>query len=132
LGAAENKQLLQHLYEEIAKGNVQPLLESMADDIEWTIIGSTGLSGTYRGKQEVIERMIGPLGASLDGPVDFTFERFIAEGDHVVMQARGRATAKSGEPYNNTYCIVSKIVDGEIREMTDYVDTELITKALRV
>jgi uncharacterized protein len=78
----------------------------------------------------VIDGIVQPLGAALDGGVTFTFERFIAEGEHVVMQARGRATAKSGRPYNNTYCIVCRIVDGKIREMTDYVDTELIATAL--
>jgi ketosteroid isomerase-like protein len=132
LSAADNKRLLQHVYTEISKGNVEPLVESMADDIEWTIIGTTGLSGTFRGKQEVLEKLLGPLSSRLDGPVEFNFERFIAEGDHVVMQARGRAIATSGEPYNNTYCIVAMIVDGKVRQMTDYVDTELITKALRV
>jgi uncharacterized protein len=43
---------------------------------------------------------------------------------------RGRGTAKSGRSYNNTYCIVSRISDGKVREMTDYVDTESITSAL--
>jgi ketosteroid isomerase-like protein len=132
LGATENKELLQQIYAEISNGNLEPLMEKMADDIEWTIIGTTGLSGTYRGKREVIEKMVGPLGSRLDGHVQFTFERFIAEGDHVVMQARGTATAKSGEPYNNTYCIVCRIEDGKVTEMTDYIDTELITKALRL
>ncbi len=60
----------------------------------------------------------------------FQPERFIAEGEYVVMQAQGRATALSGKPYNNTYCIVCRIVDGKVKEMVDYVDTELITSAL--
>jgi uncharacterized protein len=130
MGAAENKRLLEHIYREISKGNLEPLMESLADDAEWTIIGTTKLSGTFRGKHEIVDRLVIPLGAALDGHVEFTFERFIAEGDHVVMQARGRGTAKSGRPYNNEYCIVCRIVDGEIREMTDYIDTELITSAL--
>jgi ketosteroid isomerase-like protein len=46
------------------------------------------------------------------------------------MQAQGRATAKSGGPYNNPYCIVCRIVDGKIKKMTDYVDTEVITSTL--
>ena len=32
----ENKRLLKYIYEEIAKRNAQPLLDSMADDIQWT------------------------------------------------------------------------------------------------
>jgi len=126
-----NKQLLRHVYAEISKGNVQPLLDSLADDVEWTIIGSTALSGTSRGKQEVIDKLLKPVRARLaDGPIVFRPERFIAEGEYVVMQAKGRATALSGKPYNNTYCIVCRIVGGKVKEMVDYVDTELITTAL--
>jgi ketosteroid isomerase-like protein len=126
-----NKQLVQDIYAEISRGNPQLLLDSMADDIEWTIIGSTTLSGTSRGKQEVIDKLLKPIrGRLADGPIVFQPDRFIAEGEYVVMQARGRATALSGKPYNNTYCIVARIVDGKVKEMIDYVDTELITSAL--
>jgi ketosteroid isomerase-like protein len=131
MDAATNKQLLQDIYAEISRGSPQLLLDSMADDIEWTIIGSTALSGTSHGKQEVIDKLLKPLRARLaDGPIVFQPERFIAEGEYVVMQARGSATARSGKPYNNTYCIVCRIVDGKLKEMIDYVDTELITTAL--
>ena len=126
-----NKQLLQDIYAQISRGNLQPLLDSMADDIQWTIIGSTAVSGTSRGKQEVIDQLLRPIRARLaDGPIVFQPDRFIAEGEYVVMQAHGRATARSGKPYNNTYCIVCRIVDGKVKEMIDYVDTELITSAL--
>jgi ketosteroid isomerase-like protein len=131
MGTLENKQLLEQIYAELSKGNAQALLDSLADDIQWTIIGTTVLSGTSHGKAEVIEKLLKPLRARLaDGPIVFSFERFIAEGEYVVMQAHGQATAKSGKPYNNTYCIVCRIVDGKLKEMTDYIDTELITAAL--
>jgi len=98
--------------------------------MSWTIIGSTELSGVYRGKREVTENLLARLRARLATPVTFTFERFIGDGEYVVMQASGRATAITGLPYNNTYCVVARIVDGQIIEMTDYIDTELITSAL--
>ena len=37
---------------------------------------------------------------------------------------------REGGPYNNTYCIVAHVVDGRFDELTDYVDTELISRAL--
>src|SRR5262245_62578257 len=86
--AADNKALLEGVYAEISKGNVQPLLDSLADDVRWTIIGRTFLSGTAHGKQEVIDRLLKPLRARLaDGPVVFEVDRLIAEGDYVVMEA---------------------------------------------
>ena len=63
-------------------------------------------------------------------PEPFTIERLIAEDDHVVLIANGTATAKTGRPYNNSYCIVARFTDGKIVAMTDYIDTELITSAL--
>jgi ketosteroid isomerase-like protein len=128
--AENNKVLLRRVYEEISKGNPALLMESLADDIRWTIIGTTALSGTFNGKQEITEKLAVPLRARVDGPIVFTLDDFIAEGDQVVMRARGRATAKNGKPYNNSYCIVARIVGGKITEMTDYVDTALIDSAL--
>ena len=89
MGTTANKQLLQDIYAQISRGNLQPLLDSMADDIQWTIIGSTAVSGTSRGKQEVIDKLLKPVRARLaDGPIVFQPERFIAEGEYVVMQAQ--------------------------------------------
>lgn len=125
-----SKQVLERVYREASRGNPQPLLDALADDVQWTIIGSTELSGVYRGKREVTDNLLARLRARLATPVAFTIDRLIADGEYVVMQARGQATAITGLAYDNTYCIVARIVDGEIREMTDYVDTELITRAL--
>jgi uncharacterized protein len=98
--------------------------------VRWTIIGTTPLSGTFEGKDQVLRELLGPLRARLTGPVSFTLDRFIAEDDHVVMLARGDATAVTGRPYRNVYCIVARFDAGRIVELTDYVDTELITSAL--
>lgn len=124
------KQLLERVYRELSAGNTQPLLDSLADDVQWTIIGSTGLSGTYHGKREVTDNLLARVRARLATPITFTIDRLIADGEYVAMQARGQATAVTGLPYNNTYCIVARIVNGQIREMTDYIDTELVTRAL--
>ena len=125
-----SRQLLERVYRALSEGSTQPLLDSLADDVQWTIIGSTELSGVYHGKREVTDNLLARLRARLATPITFTVERFIADGEYVVMQARGQATAVTGLPYNNTYCIVARIVNGQIREMTDYIDTELITRAL--
>ena len=45
----ENKNRVKYLYEEAAKGNNEPMFNAFADDMAWTIIGSTPVSGTYGG-----------------------------------------------------------------------------------
>jgi uncharacterized protein len=129
MSAAENKQMVRNMFAELSKGNGQAFLDSMADNVRFTIIGSTKFSGTFNGKQEFVSKVLGPLGAQLEGGLAITPDNFIAEGDYVAMQARGDSRTKSGGTYNNTYCQVFRIADGKVQEVTEYLDTELVTKA---
>jgi hypothetical protein len=130
MGAAENKQLMQNIFSELSKGNGKPFVESLAEDICWTIIGSTKWSGTYRGKQAVLNELLKPLFARFADQYTNTAHRFIAEDDYVVVECRGRVTTKSGAPYNNTYCWICRVADLKLQELTEYLDTELVTAAL--
>ena len=130
MSAAENKQLMQNIFSELSKGNGKPFVESLADDFCWTIIGSTKWSRTYRGKQAVLTELLRPLFAQFADQYTNTAHRFIAEDDYVVVECRGRVTTKSGAPYNNTYCWVCRVAGGKLQELTEYMDTELVSAAL--
>jgi len=130
MGARENKQLLQQIFEELSKGNSEPFVASMADDFRWTVTGTTKWSRTYEGKQAVLAELLGPLSARIKGRLRTTAHRLIAEGDFVVVEARGSNTTKSGVPYNNNYCFVFRLWDNQLKEVTEYFDTELVTAAL--
>jgi uncharacterized protein len=127
MGVAENKEVVRKMGE--AKG-LDAMLATMSDDVRWTLIGNTKWSGTMNGKQEIVDRLLKPIFAELETPGANTTDNIIAEGDFVVVQshASGRKT-KNGKSYNNTYCIVFKVSDGKIKEITEYCDTELITAA---
>ena len=58
-----------------------------------------------------------------------TIDNLIAEGEYVAEQAQGKARTKSGKDYNNTYCRVYRIVDGKVKSIIEYLDTELLTAA---
>ena len=129
MGTAENKKLMQDMFAELGKGNGDAFLGNMADDIEFTIIGSTKYSGTFKGKKDLAEKLLGPLNAQLEGGITITPENFIADGDTVAMQAKGKSTTKSGKSYDNTYCQVFTFKDGKVQRVTEYLDTELVTTA---
>jgi uncharacterized protein len=127
MSAAGNKEIVRKMGE--AKG-LDAMLATMSDDVRWTIIGSTKYSGTMKGKQEIIDKLLHPIFEELESMGTRTTDNVIAEGNYVVVQshAAGRKT-KTGKPYNNTHCIVFRIADGKISEITEYCDTELITAA---
>jgi uncharacterized protein len=127
MGSAENKEVVRQMRE--AKG-IDAVLATMSDDVRWTLIGTTRFSGTMNGKQEIVEKLFKPIFAQLETPGSNVIDNIIAEGDYVVVQQRGTGRrTKSGKDYNNTYCIVYKVLGGKIKEITEYCDTELVTSA---
>ncbi len=127
MGIAENKEVVRQMRE--AKG-LDEMLAAMSDDVRWTIMGSTKYSHTMNGKKEIVDKLLHPIFAELESMGSNHVDNVIAEGDYVVVQqhASGRKT-KTGNPYNNSYCLVYKVIGGKIKEITEYLDTELVTAA---
>lgn len=132
MAAAENKQLMQSVFAELANGNGQPFMEALADDAHWTVIGSSPWSRTYEDKRAIVDELMRPLFRQFADQYTARAIRVIAEDDTVVVEARGRATTKSGKPYNQTYCYIFRLADGKVRDLTEYLDTELVSDALEI
>ena len=125
MGIDENKQVVQAFYDAGARGDMDACFALLADDIEWTNIGSTKFSGTYTGKQALVEQLLGPLFGQLKAGISSSIENMIAEADFVVAQTTGTAETHDGKPYNNSYCQVIRVREGKIAEVKEYFDTEL-------
>ncbi len=130
MDAQENKELMRVVFDALADGDGRPFVDALADDVTWRIIGSTEWSGTWEGKPSVRTGLLDPLFAQFATRYRNRAVRLIAEDDYVVIECRGDVTTKSGRPYRNTYCYVCRLEGGRMRELTEYCDTELLTKAL--
>jgi ketosteroid isomerase-like protein len=131
MSTAANKQLMQHIFDELAKGNGQPFLESLTDDFRWTITGSSAWSRTFEGKQAVRTQLLDPLFEQFADRYTNRAHRFIAEDDLVVVECRGKVNTKSGQPYNNAYCWIFRIEGGKLKELTEYLDSHLTMSVLK-
>jgi ketosteroid isomerase-like protein len=127
MSAVENKELIRNMFAELGRGNADAFLGAMADDLRYTLIGTSRFSGIFKGKAELISKLLAPLTAALTDGIAVIPYNLIADGEFVAMQAHGKAMSKNGKPYNNTYCHVFRIVNGKIVEVTEYLDTELVT-----
>ena len=130
VSAIENKKLLQHVFSELSHGNSAPFLESLSDEIRWVITGTTKWSRTYEGKQAVLNELLAPLRTQFAGAYKAIAKRFIAEDDYVAVEFLGQVVTKTGKDYNNSYCYIFRMGEGKVREITEYLDTELVTAAL--
>jgi ketosteroid isomerase-like protein len=128
--AADNKKLMKEIFAGLASRNGTLFIERMTDDVSWICIGANKWSGTYAGKEAVLRDLLGPLRGRLVERSRTVAHRFIAEGDYVVVEARGDNFTKAGKRYDNEYCFVFRLADGKIREVKEYADTALIDAVL--
>ena len=120
-----NKRVVRSFFEAGNAGDLPGCLALLAEDVVWTNAGTTPVSGTFTGKQAVVEELLGPVFGQLQAGIRSTVDNVVAEGEFVVVQSRGRAATLDGTPYNNSYCHVFRLSAGRIVAVTEYLDTDL-------
>jgi hypothetical protein len=128
--AERNKKIVEDAVASWMAGDGAAIFRILADDVRWTVIGTTEISQTYTGRRDFIDRALKPIGSLIDGGISPEVLNVIAEGDLVVLQWNGTGRMKDGSPYHNRYCWVMKFVDGEVKEGTAYLDTELVSRLM--
>jgi ketosteroid isomerase-like protein len=131
MSTEQNKAIVRKAIDALSRGDMTGFVADAADDVSFTLIGSTPLSGTLQGKQNIEKGLSEILGGRLEGgAIAMTIENLVAEGEYVAEQATGISKTKTGKDYNNTYCRVWRIVDGKVHSLTEYLDTEIVRDAL--
>ena len=135
MSAQANKKLIQDIF--AAAANPDPaardralFVASLADDVRWVVTGQYSWSRTFSGKASILSDLHGHVRSLLVDPARTIAERFIADGDIVVVEARGSNLTKTGVRYDNEYCLVFRLENGKIREIREYCDSVLTEKAL--
>lgn len=125
-----NKDIVAAIFAETAKGNGRPYVDALADDAVWIARGQNSWSGAYRGKESILRDLFGHLRTRLDGPNTCVPTRIHGDGEFVIVEAKGQNQLKDGRRYDNEYCFVIRMRDGKMIEITEYLDTELVTDRL--
>jgi ketosteroid isomerase-like protein len=130
MSVAENKKLMQDIFAAVATGNRSMFLDSLADDVTMRVTGKNSWSQTFEGKAALVRDLYGYLNTLLAEGRRTVALRFIADGDHVVIEARGEMTTKAGVRYENEYCLVYRLAHGKIVEIREYLDSALCEQVL--
>jgi uncharacterized protein len=132
---ASNKKLIEQIF--AAAANPDPavrdrarFIASLADDAKWVVTGQYSWSRTFTGKQSILNDLHGHVRSLLAERTRTIAYRFIADGDYVVVEAKGDNVTKEGARYDNDYCLVYRLENGKITEIREYCDSVLTEKAL--
>ncbi|MET4084125.1 ketosteroid isomerase-like protein [Pedobacter sp. UYP30] len=124
-----NKEIITQIFAELSKGNDSPLIESMAEDMQWNWMGSGQWSKSFVGKSEVLNDLWKNVRTTIKQPYTVIVHRIIADGDNVVVEMTGQNETKTDRTYKNNYCWICRLENGKLCEINEYMDTELVTKA---
>lgn len=128
--SAATRSVVQSLLDAINALDFETVSRLQSPDIHFWSPGSTEVSGHYRSR-DAYDEMAGVVFGYLDeSGFDLTIDSLIVDGEYAVAQASGKATTKKGVPYNNTYCMIWRVQDGLITEMTEYSDTDMVRRIL--
>lgn len=130
MSASENKKLIETIFTNVSAGARDFYVASLADDVTMRVTGKYSWSQTVNGKQALVRDFYGYLGTLLAPGRRTIAHRFIADGDRVVVEAVGAMQTKAGVPYNNEYCLIYRLSDGKIVEITEYCDSTLTERVL--
>ena len=128
----QNLEVVRRGYEAFGRGDIQALLDLLADDIEWVSPGPPELptAGNRRGRQQV---------AQFFQAVDQIFEiqqfepkAFVAQGDRVVVLGTDTARIKAtGKMVTEDWAHAFTVQDGRIVRMQEFIDTSAVVAELK-
>jgi ketosteroid isomerase-like protein len=130
MSAAENKKLMEGIFARVAAGDRAAFVDALADDVTMRVTGRYSWSRTFTGKAALLRELYGYLQTLLAEGRRTIPLRFIADGDHVVVEARGEMKTKAGVRYDNEYCLIYRLKDGRIVEIREYCDSALTEAVL--
>jgi uncharacterized protein len=89
------RQLVQQAYHSVKAGNVQSLLNSLAEDVHWQLpeMENVPFAGTWRGREQVGQFF--STVAQTQDVIEYEPEDSIAQGDKVVVLGRFSQRVKS-------------------------------------
>ncbi len=128
----ENTQLVQQSYRNFQNGDVQSVLGSLSEDIEWVVpqIEGVPIGGTYRGIEEVGQFFSG-LGDAQE-PRQFEPREFVSEGETVVALGHYAWHVNStGREWESDFAHVFIVRDGKIARFQEFTDSAAIDAAFR-
>jgi ketosteroid isomerase-like protein len=119
---------VREIFRGLEKGDGAAFFEHVADDVDWTVMGTHPLAGHYRSKRAFIDGTFAKLGQVLTDGAQLVVEHLIVEDDEAVVELHSLATAKNGMRFDNRYCWVTSFRNGVIVRVRAYLDSTLVAR----
>ncbi len=119
---------VREIFQGLERGDGAAFFEHVADDVDWTVMGTHPLAGRYLSKEAFIAATFAKLGKVLPDGAQLHLEHLIVQDDQAVVELHSLATARNGMRFDNRYCWVVYFRDGIIVRVRAYLDSALVAR----
>ena len=119
---------VREIFKGLESGDGAAFFEQVADDVDWTVMGTHPLAGHYRSKKDFIAGTFAKLGQVLPRGTQLHVEHLIVKDDQAVVELHSLATARNGMRFDNRYCWVVSFQDGVIVCVRAYLDSAMVAR----
>ena len=124
------REYVQNLFHFLETDDNSHFFDKVADDVNWTVMGTHPLAGTYHSKTDFIVNTFIRLNKILRDGVILKVKNIIVQDEIAVVELEASSTAMNGQPFNNTYCWVCFFENNIIVEVRAYVDSALVQRVI--
>ncbi len=125
-----SQEYVEKVFNYLQNGENEKFFEKVADNVNWTVMGTHPLAGVYKTKQEFVYKTFIRLNKLLKDEIVLKVNNIIVEENYAVVEMISLSTALNGIPFNNTYCWIVKFENEIIVEVRAYVDSALVQKVI--
>jgi len=121
---------VREIFKGLEKGDGASFFKHVAEDVDWTVMGTHPLAGHYRSKSDFVAGTFARLGKMLPQGAQPDVEHIQVTENQAVVELRSFATAKNGRRFDNRYCWVCMFKNRIIREVRAYLDSVMVARLL--
>jgi uncharacterized protein len=119
---------VREIFKGLESGDGSAFFDHVADDVDWTVMGTHPLAGQYLGKKAFIAGTFAKLGQVLPNGAQLRTVHLIVKDDQAVVELHSFATAKNGMCFDNRYCWVVYFRDELIVRVRAYLDSAMVAR----
>ena len=119
---------VREIFKGLETGDGAAFFEHVADDVDWTVMGTHPLAGHYLSKKAFTDGTFAKLSKVLPQGAQLKVEHLLVQGDEAAVELRSLATAKNGMRFDNRYCWIVYFRDDVIVRVRAYLDSALVAR----
>ena len=118
------------LFANLENGRPEAFFNHVAQDVNWTVMGTHPLAGTHHTKENFLAHTFARLDKLLKEGVVLRVSNLLVDGDTAAVELESLSTALNGKPFDNRYCWIARFLNGTIVEVRAYLDSALVKQLI--